>query len=288
MSNFASRQAINRNCSVFVGNIPYDATEEELRAIFQKVGPVISFRLMYDKETRTPKGFGFCEYRDIETAYSCMRNLNDADYQGRPLRVDWADHELRNSEAVQKVLKTSGAEVSERTEKIVSEKLQEFRGKITDDLPDFAASEMQAVREVQTICEAMSKDQIAALISDLQQFAYSDPDVARAFLQKYPQMAVAVSACLARLGLWTDPYKPPSAMADERRPSRPNVQPTYAPQTTPYQETAASQPQTSGLSAAERKMLLEELGKLSQEEIGALPEEVKAQMLLVMQEEGLV
>jgi cleavage stimulation factor subunit 2 len=275
------RQVVNRNCSVFVGNIPYDATEDELRAIFQKVGPVISFRLMYDKETRTPKGFGFCEYRDIETAYSCMRNLNDADYQGRPLRVDWADHELRNSEAVQKVLKTSGAEVSERTEKIVSEKLQEFRGKITDDLPDFAASEMQGVREIQNICEALTRDQISAIISDLQHFSHSDPDVARAFLQKYPQMATAIGICLTRLGLWSESYKPPSI--DEQTARRPSHQrvPPPPPPTTP-------QPQSSGLSAAERKLLLEELGKLSQEEIAALPEEIKAQMLLVMQEEGLV
>jgi cleavage stimulation factor subunit 2 len=289
------RQPINRNCSVFVGNIPYDATEDELRAIFQKVGPVISFRLMYDKETRTPKGFGFCEYRDIETAYSCMRNLNDADYQGRPLRVDWADHELRNSEAVQKVLKTSGAEVSERTEKIVSEKLQEFRGKITDDLPDFAANEMTAVRDIQLVVEALSKDQIATLVLDLQQFAFSDPDVARAFLQKYPQMATAVGMCLARLGMWTDPYKPGG---NEKRGSRtgavaappppPPVYSTsgYAPPG--YAAPAISARLSSGLSAVERKMLLEELGKLSEEEIAALPEEVKAQTLLVMQEEGLV
>lgn len=279
------RQPINRNCSVFVGNIPYDATEDELRAIFQKVGPVISFRLMYDKETRTPKGFGFCEYRDIETAYSCMRNLNDADYQGRPLRVDWADHELRNSEAVQKVLKTSGAEVSERTEKIVSEKLQEFRGKITDDLPDFAANEMTAVRDIQLVIETLSKDQISALISDLQQFAFSDPDVARAFLQKYPQMATAVAMCLARLGMWTDPYKPG---ADDKRGSRSNVAAPPPPPTAPHVYPTHAARQSSGLSAVERKMLLEELGKLSEDEIAALPEEVKAQMLLVMQEEGLV
>lgn len=40
----------------------------------------------------------------METAYSAMRNLSNADYGGRPLRVDWADHELRNSEAVTKVI----------------------------------------------------------------------------------------------------------------------------------------------------------------------------------------
>ncbi|KAF4669006.1 Cleavage stimulation factor subunit 2 [Perkinsus chesapeaki] len=136
--NGQQQRAVNRNCSVFVGNIPYEASEEELREIFSRVGPVISFRLMKDKETGMPKGYGFCEYRDMETAYSAMRNLSNADYGGRPLRVDWADHELRNSEAVTKVLRTSNAEVSERTEKIVKDRLQEFRGKITDETIELA------------------------------------------------------------------------------------------------------------------------------------------------------
>ncbi|CAH1798142.1 unnamed protein product, partial [Owenia fusiformis] len=73
--------------SVFVGNISYDTTEEQLREIFSQVGPVISFRLVYDRETGKPKGYGFCEYEDVETAQSAMRNLNNFDLSGRPLRV---------------------------------------------------------------------------------------------------------------------------------------------------------------------------------------------------------
>jgi cleavage stimulation factor subunit 2 len=73
-----------------VGNIPYDATEEQLVEVFQEVGPVVSFRyspsinsydflitifrLVFDRDTGKPKGYGFCEYRDAETALSAMRN----------------------------------------------------------------------------------------------------------------------------------------------------------------------------------------------------------------------
>ncbi|KAB7495089.1 Cleavage stimulation factor subunit 2 [Armadillidium nasatum] len=74
--------------SVFVGNIPYEATEEKLRDIFSQVGPVLSFKLMYDRESGKPKGYGFCEYKDQETALSAMRNLNGFEIGGRPLRVD--------------------------------------------------------------------------------------------------------------------------------------------------------------------------------------------------------
>ncbi|GJP79527.1 hypothetical protein CLOP_g9752 [Closterium sp. NIES-67] len=76
---------------VFVGNIPYDTTEEQLRQICEEVGPVVSFRLVTDRESGKPKGYGFCEYRDEETAQSARRNLNGYDINGRQLRVDFAD-----------------------------------------------------------------------------------------------------------------------------------------------------------------------------------------------------
>lgn len=84
--------------SVFVGNIPYDATEEKLKDIFNEVGPVVSFRLVYDRETGKPKGYGFCEYRDQETAMSAMRNLNGYELNNRVLRVDNAANEKTKEE----------------------------------------------------------------------------------------------------------------------------------------------------------------------------------------------
>ena len=47
-------------------------------------------RLVYDRETGKPKGYGFCEYKDTETAQSAMRNLNGTEIHGRQLRVDSA------------------------------------------------------------------------------------------------------------------------------------------------------------------------------------------------------
>jgi len=87
-----NRGRSNFKC-VFVGNIPYDATEQQLIDIFQEVGPVVSFRLVIDRETGKTKGFGFCEYRDAETALSAMRNLNGYEMNGRALRVDYAENE---------------------------------------------------------------------------------------------------------------------------------------------------------------------------------------------------
>lgn len=78
---------------VFVGNIPYDATEEQLIQICEEVGPVVSFRLVIDRETGKPKGYGFCEYKDEETALSARRNLQGYEINGRQLRVDFAEND---------------------------------------------------------------------------------------------------------------------------------------------------------------------------------------------------
>lgn len=82
--------------TVFVGNIPYDATEEQLKEICREVGPVISFRLVTDRETGKPKGYGFCEYTDEETALSARRNLQGYEINGRQLRVDFAENDKGN------------------------------------------------------------------------------------------------------------------------------------------------------------------------------------------------
>ncbi|KAJ6817184.1 cleavage stimulating factor 64-like [Iris pallida] len=81
---------------VFVGNIPYDATEEQLIQICEEVGPVVSFRLVLDRETGKPKGYGFCEYKDEETALSARRNLQGYEINGRQLRVDFAENDKGN------------------------------------------------------------------------------------------------------------------------------------------------------------------------------------------------
>ncbi|KAG8491053.1 hypothetical protein CXB51_014196 [Gossypium anomalum] len=78
---------------VSVGNIPYDATEEQLIEICREVGPVVSFRLVIDRETGKPKGYGFCEYKNEETALSARRNLQGYEINGRQLRVDFAEND---------------------------------------------------------------------------------------------------------------------------------------------------------------------------------------------------
>jgi len=74
--------------SVFVGNISYRASEDDLTNLFNQAGNVVSFRLICDRETGRPKGYGFCEFEDAAGANNALCQFNGFEFQGRALRVD--------------------------------------------------------------------------------------------------------------------------------------------------------------------------------------------------------
>jgi len=74
--------------SVFVGNIAYKASEEDLTQLFSQAGQVLSFRLICDRETGRPKGYGFCEFADAAGANNALSSFNGFEFHGRALRVD--------------------------------------------------------------------------------------------------------------------------------------------------------------------------------------------------------
>ncbi|MBN2509725.1 MAG: RNA-binding protein [Spirochaetales bacterium] len=76
--------------NIYVGNLPYRATNEELKEMFEQYGEVASARIITDRETRRSKGFGFVEMSDGESADKAISELNGADWQGRALRVNEA------------------------------------------------------------------------------------------------------------------------------------------------------------------------------------------------------
>ncbi|KAK6039286.1 hypothetical protein COOONC_23208 [Cooperia oncophora] len=77
--------------SVYVGNIPYQTTEDAIGNHFSQAGNVTNVRIVYDRETGRPKGFGFCEFSDEAGAQNAVNTLNGTDFNGRSLRVNYAN-----------------------------------------------------------------------------------------------------------------------------------------------------------------------------------------------------
>jgi RNA recognition motif-containing protein len=74
---------------LFVGNLPFTATEETVRAVFAEHGTVEKVSLITDRDTGRPRGFGFVEMPNAD-ASRAMQALNGADFEGRSLKVNEA------------------------------------------------------------------------------------------------------------------------------------------------------------------------------------------------------
>jgi RNA recognition motif-containing protein len=79
---------------IYVGNLPFTATEEAVRTLFAQHGTVESVALMTDRETGRPRGFGFVEMPRAD-ASKAIQSLNGFEMGGRPLRVNEAQEKQR-------------------------------------------------------------------------------------------------------------------------------------------------------------------------------------------------
>ncbi|ETW09368.1 hypothetical protein H310_01730 [Aphanomyces invadans] len=155
--------------SVFVGNIPYDVTEETLKNIFSAVGPVVNFRLVTDRDTGKPKGYGFCEYGDGATALSAMRNLNGTEVNGRNLRVDFADGG-----------ETQKSDRGDRTAGVSGEAL---------------------IKSIESAVASQSRIALYDMLTAFQAFARSSPDATKNLLGANPVLVHGLIECFKKLNI---------------------------------------------------------------------------------------
>ncbi len=76
--------------NIYVGNLPYRITEDELSSAFEAYGEVASANIIRDRETGRSKGFGFIEMPDDEQAKAAIQALDNSDLQGRNVKVNEA------------------------------------------------------------------------------------------------------------------------------------------------------------------------------------------------------
>jgi RNA recognition motif-containing protein len=76
--------------NIYVGNLVWDATADDLLALFQQHGQVARAQVITDRETGRSRGFGFVEMEDDAEALQAIEALNGTPFRGRPLTVNEA------------------------------------------------------------------------------------------------------------------------------------------------------------------------------------------------------
>lgn len=75
---------------LYVGNLPFSTTEDELRTVFERHGSVASVAVITDRETGRARGFAFVEMDEASAAQDAIRGLDGTEFGGRNLRVNEA------------------------------------------------------------------------------------------------------------------------------------------------------------------------------------------------------
>lgn len=75
---------------MYVGNLPYETTEDDLRALFSAHGQVDDIAVVMDRETGRPRGFAFITMNDKDGMEAAIRELDGKDFNGRELRINEA------------------------------------------------------------------------------------------------------------------------------------------------------------------------------------------------------
>jgi len=81
---------------LYVGNLPFTSTEEELRALFGRHGSVESVNVITDRETGRPRGFAFVEMSEPSAAADAIKALDGTQHGGRAMKVNEAQDKQRS------------------------------------------------------------------------------------------------------------------------------------------------------------------------------------------------
>ena len=166
---------------VFVGNLAYNTSEEQLSEIFSDVGRVVRVRMVTDQETENPRGFAFIEFHDPQAALSAIRNMNDYEMNGRKIRVNFSN----------------------------SSHLEGLAAKLGMDVPNALSQQKQDVGPgtiaVAEALKGMTKGELYDVVARLKEISDLDPDEARRILSGHPQLQEAILFAMSKLDMIKTP-----------------------------------------------------------------------------------
>ncbi len=80
---------------LYIGNLPYESSEIELREFLSEYEPIVDFHMPLDRDTGRPRGFAFVTLSSREIGESAVENLDGTDFNGRPVRIREAEDRPR-------------------------------------------------------------------------------------------------------------------------------------------------------------------------------------------------
>ncbi|KAJ5696959.1 hypothetical protein N7536_007371 [Penicillium majusculum] len=167
--------------SVFLGNIPYNLTEEQVKDILSTAGTVTKFRLMMNPETGKPKGYGFADFADADAAASAVRNLNDHEVMGRKIRVDWPHNNEKDS--------------------VPPDYSQQFCAAASSPPGVELPPQIDCPNAISHTLASLPPNQLLDVLTQMKSLAVADPARATELLRQAPQLAYAVFQALLLMNL---------------------------------------------------------------------------------------
>lgn len=196
---------------IFVGNLAFTTTEDQLHQIFSEIGRVIRVRMVSDLESGKPRGFAFVEFEDPQAALGAIRNLNDYELNGRRLRVNFS-----NSSHLETLAGQLGMDMTKKDANVNIAPVSNVTGSATGDNAMqassggtdavMAASAGSGTQEVANALKNMSKGEMYDVIAKLKQIADEDPDEARKIISGHPQLPEALLFLMSQLDMVKTPY----------------------------------------------------------------------------------
>ncbi|KAL3807689.1 hypothetical protein ACHAXA_007335 [Cyclostephanos tholiformis] len=222
---------------VFVGNLAFATTEEQLHAAFSEVGRVIRVRMVSDIETGKPRGFAFVEFEDPQAALSAIRNMNDYEINGRKLRVNFSNSSHLETLASQLGMDLSnvggpsggvGGGVGNKNAINNNDDNNPMgppsggmmtggmghhqsggggTGGMTmmDGASTMAGGGAAGSRAVAQALRGMNKGEMYDVVARLKEIADANPDEARRLLTQHPQLPEAILYCMSELDMIKTP-----------------------------------------------------------------------------------
>ena len=220
-------------------------TEEQIEDILRQAGKILNFRLINDTETGKPKGFGFAEFADQDSAASAVRNLNNYEIMGRTLRVDYSNEaggakgdnnkQGQNNQHTQQDPLPSGLP-------LVPPPIPPPNAAPSSELPAMPPGVdlppgLTAPDAISQTLRAVPPAQLLDLLSQLKNMATTEPGKATELFSREPQVAFAVFQALLLMNLVDSSTL--QQVVGQQAQARPPPPPQAMPQ--PYQQAPQAQ-----------------------------------------------